>query len=122
MGATVSVLKDFQGLKVAKFKCEKCGIDAACNCGAPVVPVSKVRDHYKANPNDNRSSREVAKDLGVGQNTVLRAKRSIAPDGAIGNVTRANGGTYPASRSTIDRPPKGAPWDDQDDKEDDACF
>jgi hypothetical protein len=79
---------------------------ASCNCGAPVVPAfKKAADAIKANP--TKSNRQIAEDLGVGKDTVRRA--------------RSSGGAHeppdPDARPTIDKPPKGNPWDDQDDRE-----
>jgi hypothetical protein len=52
------------------------GFDAACNCGAPVEPIVKVQEHFKNNPDDKRSSRQIAAELGVGKMTVQREKFS----------------------------------------------
>jgi hypothetical protein len=82
-------------------------VDASCNCGAPLVPVVKVKDHFDKNPGDTRSNRAIAAELGVSEGTVRNGKKSgaqpYAPD--------------PDERPTIDNPPKGAPWDDQDDRD-----
>jgi hypothetical protein len=56
---------------------------------------------------DTRSNRAIAAELGVSEGTVRNGKKSgaqpYAPD--------------PDERPTIDNPPKGAPWDDQDDRD-----
>ena len=67
----------------------------------------KATDHFEKNPNDNRSSRTIAKELGVGKSTVNDARNST--------VQRR---TVDDDRPTIDNPPKGNLWDDQDDRED----
>jgi hypothetical protein len=64
------------------------GVDAACNCGAPLVPAGGTAPAaIKANP--KKSDRMIAKELEIGKSTVL---------------------------PTIDNPPKGALWDDQGDR------
>jgi hypothetical protein len=84
-------------------------VDAACNCGAPVISkAQRVADHFAANPGENRSDREIAADLGVGKNTVLRARKS--PTGPHGPVDDDD-------RPTIDKPPRGELWDDQEEQE-----
>jgi hypothetical protein len=76
------------------------------NCGAPLVRKGKiVEDHFTANPNDQRPNRTIATELGVSEWTVRDAKqksgaRSLAPED---------------DRPTIDKPPRGELWDDQND-------
>jgi hypothetical protein len=82
-------------------------VDAACNCGVAPVPIVKVQEHFQQNPDDDRSNRTIADELGVNERTVRRAKQSGAA-GAAGD---------PDERPTIDKPPAGAPWDDQDDRD-----
>lgn len=62
--------------------------------------VKRVTDFDKANP--GQSTRTVAEALGVGVGTVHRAR----------HASPVPGGT-PDDRPTIDKPPKGALWDDQ---------
>jgi hypothetical protein len=100
---------------VAEYKCSVCGVDAGCNCGAPVVPKQIAQNHFEANPGDNRSNRTIAEELGVGKDTVRRAKLSIGagePIGSDARVERKNGGSY-SRPSTIDNPPRGELFDDQ---------
>jgi hypothetical protein len=76
--------------------------DASCNCGAPVVPVVKrVADYDKANP--NKSTREAGEALGVSHMAVHNARSGVKQ--------------FTPGETTIDNPPKGAPWDDRDDAE-----
>jgi hypothetical protein len=85
-------------------------VDAGCNCGAPVVSKSElVAPWDEANP--GKSERQAAKALGIAPSTVHEArKNSGARDRATdARVTGADGKSYPASRPTIDNPPKGEP-------------
>jgi hypothetical protein len=77
----------------------QCGVDASCNCGAPVVPVVKrVADYDEANP--NKSTRLPAEALSIGNATVHRARQQdVSPETPE---------------------PKGNLWDDQDDREEEA--
>jgi hypothetical protein len=88
-----------------KFVCNKIRrFYASCNCGAPVVPAFKrAEDAIKANP--EKSNRQIAEETGVGKDTVRRARNS--------------GGAHAPTdeRPTIDNPPKGSLWDDQDDRD-----
>jgi hypothetical protein len=64
--------------------CSSCGVvaDAACDCGAPYVPARSIAAKaIKANP--GKSDRAIAADIGVGSNTVRRARQGTAPDGAV---------------------------------------
>jgi len=115
---------------LALYTCSGCAVDASCNRGAP-VPIVKVTDHYKDPPDDKRSNRTVAGELGVSEKTVRRAKDGlIAAGAAIDQVSGADGKPYPARRkakepeeTSIDNPPKGpAPWADQDASGEDGCF
>jgi hypothetical protein len=90
-------------LPYGRLRCNECGVDASCNCGAPVVPAFKrAEDAIKANP--NRSNRAIAEEAGVSEWSVRDAKKN---QGARDHA--------PDERPTIDNPPKGAPWDDQND-------
>jgi hypothetical protein len=63
-------------------------VDAACNCGAPLVPAGgTAAAAIKANP--KKSVRMIAEELEIGKGTVF---------------------------PTIDNPPKGALWDDRGDR------
>ncbi len=57
--------------------------NASCNCAAPYVPAGRrAEEAVKANP--RKSDRAIAAELGVGQTTVRRARKSGAPNGAPG--------------------------------------
>jgi len=65
------------------MECSSCGAAgfAACDCGAPYMPASaRAAAAIAADP--NKSDRAIAADLGVGSNTVRRA-RATAPSGAV---------------------------------------
>jgi hypothetical protein len=81
--------------------------DAACNCGAPLVPAwQRAAAAIAANP--LKSDRAIAEELGVSDMTVGRARKSTATSVAVDD------------RPTIDKPPRGELWDDQDDKQRDS--
>jgi hypothetical protein len=66
-----------------------------------VVPVVKrVADYDKANP--NKSTREAGEALGVSHMAVHNARSGVKQ--------------FTPGETTIDNPPKGAPWDDQNDR------
>jgi hypothetical protein len=68
-----------------------------------VAKSERVAGHFKKNPNDNRSDRAIADDLGVSKDTVRRAR----------NSTGAREPVEDDDRPTIDKPPMGKLWDDQ---------
>jgi hypothetical protein len=48
------------------LKKKACGVDAACNCGAPVVPAFKrAADAIEADP--TKSNRQIAEEIGVSE-------------------------------------------------------
>jgi len=68
------------------WMCSACGLDAGCNCGAPLM--SKAQRAAKAiAENPQMSDRAIAREIGVGSNTVRRA-RETAPSGAVDGETR----------------------------------
>lgn len=71
----------------AKLECSSCGAkaDASCNCGAPYVPAGeRAAAAVAANP--EKSDRAIAAELGVGSNTVRRAREATAPHGAVERI------------------------------------
>jgi hypothetical protein len=71
-----------------------------------VIPAfQRAIDTKAADP--TKSNRKIAEELGVNRRTV---------DRAIGKSGGVN--APPDDRPTIDKPPKGSLWDDQDDRED----
>lgn len=87
--------------------CSACGVDAGCNCGAPVVSKGqRIAEYDAANP--GKSTRQVAAALNVGKSTVSDVRNSdVRPR------------TPEDDRPTIDKPPKGNLWDDQNDRDED---
>jgi DNA-binding transcriptional MocR family regulator len=69
---------------MTKLECSKCGatVEAACNCGAAYVPAG-ARAAQAVAENPEKSDRAIAAELGVGSNTVRRARKPTAPDGAV---------------------------------------
>jgi enamine deaminase RidA (YjgF/YER057c/UK114 family) len=83
-------------------------MDASCNCGAPVVPAFKrAQEAIKDNP--GMSNTQIAEKAGVDEKTVRRAKKKS---------TSSREEVEEDDRPTIDKPPKGNLWDDQDDRKD----
>jgi hypothetical protein len=70
--------------------CTSCGatVDAACDCGTPYMPAGqRAAAAVAANP--NLSDRAIAKEIGVGKNTVLRARQELTgPDGPVDGTPR----------------------------------
>jgi hypothetical protein len=72
-----------------------CGVDAACNCGAPVIPAWQRSQEFEA-ANPEKSDRMIAAEIGVDHKTVGAARR------------KSTGERSPVDeddRPTIDRPP-----------------
>ena len=64
-------------------KCKK-SIKAGCECGAPYVPAGKVAAAAVAKPeNVKKSDRVIATEAGISSNTVRRARKRTAPNGAV---------------------------------------
>lgn len=56
------------------WMCSACGIDAACNCGAPLMSkAQRAAEAIAATP--HKSDRAIAEELGIGNATVSRARR-----------------------------------------------
>jgi hypothetical protein len=86
-----------------RLECSACGkgITAGCGCGAIYVPAGqRAKDAVKRNP--NKSDRAIADELGVGHQTVARArKKSTGPDGPVQKRTGKDG----KARKQPTRPP-----------------
>jgi hypothetical protein len=68
-------------MSIQRMVCTGCGAEAnaSCNCGVSYVAKSiRAAEAIKANP--GKSDRAIAADLGIGKNTVMRA-RQAGPDG-----------------------------------------
>ena len=69
------------------WMCSSCGVDAGCNCGAPLMSKAKrAAEAIAANP--QKSDRAIAEDLGVGTMTVNRARKSTVPHGTVDDEPR----------------------------------
>jgi hypothetical protein len=71
--------------KPDKLVCREChaSIDAPCNCGAGYVlePGERAAAAVAASP--EKSDRAIAAEIGVGHQTVARARRATGPDGPV---------------------------------------
>jgi hypothetical protein len=88
---------------IARLECSSCGAsaDASCNCGAPYVPAGmRAAAAIEANP--DKSDRAIATDLGVGKDTVRRARK---PTGARAPVDAKRRGKDGKLRRMPVRPP-----------------
>jgi hypothetical protein len=84
-----------------------CGVDAGCNCGAAVVSKSqRIADYDAANP--GKSTRQLAEALGDVSHVAVHHARK---NSGVKDLTPED------DRPTIDKPPRGELWDDQNDKE-----
>lgn len=79
----------------ARLRCESCGAtaEAACDCGVAYVPAGqKAAAAIMANP--GLSNRAIAQEIGVSNQTVMRARQAGAPDGAPDQREGLDGKTY----------------------------
>jgi hypothetical protein len=86
---------------LARLQCTKCGAEAnaSCNCGEPYKPVEIAKEAIKASP--QKSNRAIAKEIGVSEPTVRRARASgDAPE----NVVGLDGKTYKAKGKPVAAP------------------
>jgi hypothetical protein len=109
--------------RATQLQCSSCGAvaDGACDCGAPYVPVKDRADEkIKANP--EMSNRAIAAELGVGLESVRKARiragdhqgspagdiqRDGMSDAAIGRRIGKDGKSYPAQpRKPKKEPPE----------------
>ena len=80
--------------KIARLVCSGCGVEAACDCG--VKYVSRV-EYARKHMDPAKSNRANARDLGVDDKTVAKARADIsAPDE---KVVGLDGRAYPAKRT-----------------------
>jgi hypothetical protein len=64
-------------VKEYNFRCSACGGDRECDCSAPAIPkTQRAIEAIKADP--DRSDRAIAKDIGVSQPTVSKARKEVA--------------------------------------------
>lgn len=92
--------------------CSGCGatVDAACDCGVPYMPAGqRAAAAIAANP--QMSDRAIAEEIGVGSNTVRRARERTAPHGAVDDEGRVG------LDGKVRRMPTRAPSDEDEDEE-----
>jgi hypothetical protein len=76
-------------------------VNAACTCGVSYTPKAiRAAEAVKANP--EKSDRALAAELGVGKDTVRRARSDVAHDAPPDRVGQ-DGKSYPAARPTKPR-------------------
>lgn len=64
------------------WMCSACGVDAACNCGAPLMSkAQRAAEAIAVNP--HKSDRAIAEEIGVSAPTVGKARR----DATVNNFT-----------------------------------
>jgi hypothetical protein len=88
-----------------KLKCSKCGATAVawCKCGVAYVPAGERAAKAVAD-NLEKSDRAIAAEIGVGSNTVRRARKTGAPHGAPAKSekrTGKDGKKYPSSIAAV---------------------
>jgi hypothetical protein len=90
----------------AQLKCSACGATAkaACNCGAPYVPAGVLAAKAVA-ASPEKSNRAIADEIGVGFETVRRARQSGDPNGSPAKRTGKDGKSYPAKKAVADEGP-----------------
>jgi hypothetical protein len=67
-----------------RLECSECGAmaDAACSCGAPYLPAG-ARAAQAVADNPGKSDRAIAADLGVGKDTIRRARKSTGANAPV---------------------------------------
>ena len=93
-------------MSVQRMVCTGCGAEAnaSCNCGVSYMAKSaRAAEAIKANP--RKSDRAIAADLGIGSNTVRRAREdSGAPDGAGDERIGRDGKSYSIRQRVTEDP------------------
>jgi hypothetical protein len=83
-----------------KLVCSVCGAEGkgSCRCNATYVPAGK-RAAEAAAANPNKSAREIAKETGVGKDTVRRARiKSVGANAPPDRVIGKDGKSYPTKK------------------------
>ena len=97
-----------------EMQCSACGAagTAGCDCGAPYVPASaRAAKAIAASP--EKSDRAIAAEIGVGSNTVRRA-RATAPAGAVDTRVGLDGKIRQMpKRSTKTKPEEVIPTEEE---------
>lgn len=81
-------------LSSALMQCTACGAsaEAACDCGAPYMPAGeRAAQAIEANP--GMSDRAIAEQIGIGHQTVGRARKATGPYGPVAKRTGKDGKT-----------------------------
>jgi hypothetical protein len=93
-----------------RLRCSSCGItqDAACECGAPYVAAGMLAKQAVVEFPE-KSNRAIADELGLSNQTVMRAREAVAPNGAPEaetplTRTGRDGKQYPAKPKRPDKP------------------
>lgn len=64
------------------WMCSACGVDAGCNCGAPLMSKSQqAAEKLMANP--NRSDRSIAAEIGMSQPGVSKVRHKLETDNRL---------------------------------------
>lgn len=68
--------------QTAEFMCSSCGVDAGCNCGAPLVSkAERAAAAIAANP--GKSDRAIASEIGSSPTTVGKARSQLSSGGQL---------------------------------------
>jgi hypothetical protein len=61
------------------WMCSACGVDAGCNCGAPLMSkAQRVRESIEADP--NKSNKQIARETGADPKQVRRERQRLEGD------------------------------------------
>ena len=93
-------------MSIQRMVCTGCGAEAnaSCNCGVSYVAKSiRAAEAIRANP--GKSDRAIAAELGIGSNTVRRAREDLgAPYGAGDERVGRGGKSYSIRQRVTDDP------------------
>jgi hypothetical protein len=79
--------------------CSECGAEgtASCDCGAPYLPAGmRASQALAAHP--EKSNRAIAAEVGVGVETIRRARIARDPNGSPDKTIGLDGKAYPSRR------------------------
>lgn len=72
------------------WMCSACGIDAGCNCGAPLMSkAQRAAEAIAANP--QKSDRAIAKEIGASPTTVGQARSELSSGGQLNDRVGIDG-------------------------------
>jgi hypothetical protein len=101
---------------IVRLECSACGAEAnaSCDCAKPYVPASaKAAAGIAAKP--QLSNVALAKELGISEATVRRARESGSSDDEPESRTGLDGKNYPARKPRTPKEFYATPDDDDDD-------